>query len=317
MISTDRRFELVGINDLYNFSQMAALLQYDSVYGRFAESVRVEAQTMYIGDRPVALFCEASPHRLPLATLQTDIVLACCGMFLTQEACTPFLEAGAKRVIVSTPPKDDMPVFIYGINHTAYVKESILSNSSCSANAIVPILQTVDHFAPVEAATFSMYHSYTAYQRLLDGGHYSKDIRRCRSGTQNIIPLESTAASAVACFFPKLRTKLYAKSIRVPLAATTRYDLTFKLGRGIDRDAFEAYLAKRIAQDRFSILALDAETKVSSDYIASPFSAVIDRHALMLIGDDLLKIGAWQDNEYGYAARLVDMAAVVGGSLMK
>ena len=317
MVLTDRRFELVGINDLYDFAQMAALLRYDSVYGTFEKPVRVEAETMYVEDHAVALFCEASPERLPLLDLQTDIVLACCGMFLTQEACTPFLAAGAKRVIVSTPPKDDMPVFIYGINHRNYDQQPILSNSSCSANAIVPILQTVNDFAPVKAATFSMYHSYTAYQRLLDGGHYSKDIRRCRSGTQNIIPLQSTAAGAVGYFFPRLRTNLYAKSIRVPLAATTYYDLTFNLGKGIDLAAFEAYLAKRIAQDRPAILALDDAPKVSSDYIASPFSAVIDRHALMLVGDDLLKIGAWQDNEYGYAARLVDMAAVVGKRLMK
>ncbi|OQX75468.1 MAG: hypothetical protein B6D54_05800 [Epsilonproteobacteria bacterium 4484_65] len=160
-----------------------------------------------------------------IQSLNVDVVLQCTGMFLTTKSNLPLIKNGAKRVIISAPVTDDTPTYILGVNHKEYNQEPIISNSSCSANAIVPIFKIINKHFGIESAMMSMYHSYTSYQNLLDGKHYSKDIRRTRSATQNIIPIMSSAAEATACFFPHLKEKLYAKSIRVPIPSTTLYDL--------------------------------------------------------------------------------------------
>ena len=312
MVLEDERFELVGINDLGSFEQMGYLLEYDSVYGRFPHAVTVEDDRLCIGKKSVALFCEPDPSKLDLRALDVDVVLASCGMFLTERSCQPFIDNGAGKVVVSTPPADAMATYIFGVNHHSYRGEKIISNSSCSANAIVPIFHIIDRYFGIESGMLSMYHSYTAYQRLLDTKHYAKDIRRTRSATQNVIPLQSSAAGATARFFPHLREKLYAKSIRVPLAATTLYDLTLHLKHPTSAEDVNRRLETTIRSSWKNILDITDIPRVSSDYIKNPHSAVLDTSLTSVIEGDLLRIGAWQDNEYGYAGRLVDMAGVVG-----
>ena len=312
IILEDQRFELVGINDPGSFDQMASLLQRDSVYGDFHQSVKVEKEQLCIDGKAIPLFNVSDPSALDLHKLDTDIVLACCGMFLTQRACQPFIDKGARKVIISTPSKDEMPTFIYGVNHDKYRDEAIISNSSCSANAIVPIFKIVDKAFGIESAMLSMYHSYTSYQRLLDTKHYASDIRRTRSATQNIIPLQSSAATATARFFPHLREKLYAKSIRVPLPAVTLYNLSISLQKATSMDEVSRTVESEIKFSWQGILDVSHAPEVSSDYIQNPYSAVIDSALISVSEDTLLRIGAWQDNEYGYARRLIDMAAVVG-----
>ena len=205
IILEDSTFELVGINDLYSYEQMAYLLKYDSIYRTLDHDISVEEERLLIDDQTVKLFSEPDPENMDIGSLDVDIVLQCTGMFLTTESNLPLIKNGAKRVIISTPVSDDTPTYIFGVNHKEYKQETIISNSSCSANAIVPIFQIIDKHFGIESAMMSMYHSYTSYQNLLDGKHYSKDIRRTRSATQNIIPLMSRAAEATACFFPHLK----------------------------------------------------------------------------------------------------------------
>jgi len=289
IILEDKSFELVGVNDIYDTKQMIELFNHDSIYGKSDSTL----------DR-VKLFSQKEPPKI-----ECDILLQCSGIHLNTKANKPYIENGAKKVIISAPASDDTPTYIYGVNHEAYKGENIISNSSCSANAIVPIFNIIQNNFGIKGANLSMYHSYTAYQKLLDVKHYSKDIRRTRSATQNIIPLMSSAADATAKFFPHLKDKLYAKSIRVPVSATTFYDLSIHLKKSSTNE--------RVLKTFQPSNILDITTKplVSRDFIKSPYSATIDLNFTELVDDDLLRVSAWQDNEYGYAKRLVDMAKVV------
>ncbi len=311
IILEDENLELAGINDLYDFGQMAYLLKYDSVYGTMPQAIDAEGDTLRIDNHAVKLYRESDPGMLDLKALKVDILLQCSGMFLTEEANRPYIEAGARRVLVSTPPADAMPTYIYGINHEQYLGEAILSNTSCSANAIVPIFKFIDSRFGIRGAQMHMFHSYTAYQKLLDSKHYSRDIRRARAAAVNIIPLESSAARATAQFLPHLADNLHAKSIRIPVNATTMYDLLIKLDGSYSLEQIKDTIIKEVDTKYQNILATTTEPKVSSDYIADPHSATIDLPLLDLAGENLLRVSAWQDNEYGYACRLVDMARVI------
>jgi len=308
IILEDPALELVGINDLYDAKQMAFLLQYDSVYATLSHDVRTEGDTLLIDDHAVAVFTEKDPAGLDVHALNVDVMIQASGMFLTVESNTPYLAGGIPKIVVSTPPSDAMPTFIRGVNGETYRGETILSNSSCSANAIVPILSVVDRLFGVRGAQMHMFHSYTAYQNLLDSKHYSSDLRRTRAAAVNIIPIESSAARATAYFFPHLRDQLHAKSIRIPVAATTMYDLLIKLDGHHTLDAVRDRIVETIDAQWQGVLAHTHEPKVSSDYIADPHSATLDLPLMDLSGGNLLRIAAWQDNEYGYAKRLVEMA---------
>jgi len=311
IILAEESLELVGINDLYSYEQMAYLLKYDSIYGTLDHIIRIEKDKLYIDDHVVKLFSEPDPKNMDIRSLNIDVVLQCSGIFLTVESNMPLIKNGAKKVIVSAPASDDMPTYIYGVNHKEYRKELIVSNSSCSANAIVPIFRIIDKYFGINSAMMSMYHSYTSYQNLLDGKHYSKDIRRTRSATQNIIPLMSSAAEATACFFPHLKERLYAKSIRVPIPSTTLYDLSIQLEGSYTREEVNQRLEEEVRSSYRDILDSTNILSESSDYIQNPHSAVINLPLTALSGGNLLRISAWQDNEYGYAKRLVDMAKVI------
>jgi len=303
--------ELVGINDLYRYEQMAYLLKYDSIYGTLDHDISVKENRLFIDDQAVKLFSEPNPENMELKSLNVDVVLQCSGMFLTTGSNLPLIRNGAKKVIISAPVTDDTPTYILGVNHKQYKQETIISNSSCSANAIVPIFQIIDKHFGIEGAMMSMYHSYTSYQNLLDGKHYSKDIRRTRSATQNIIPLMSSAAEATACFFPHLKEKLYAKSIRVPIPSTTLYDLSIKLDGSYVREEINQRLETEVESLYKNILDTTNNANGSDNYIQDPHSAVINLPLTDLSGGDLLRVSAWQDNEYGYAKRLVDMVKIV------
>ena len=308
----DEQFELVGINDLYSFEQIGYLLKYDSIYGTLPYDIYVEKDMLFVEGNKVKLFSEPDPEKLDMTLLDVDVLLQCSGMFLTEKSNLPLIKNGAKKVIVSAPPSDAMPTYIYGVNHNDYKGESVISNSSCSANAIVPLLKIIDKHFGIEAAMMSMYHSYTVYQNLLDSKHYSKDIRRTRSATQNIIPLMSGAAQATAYFFPKLKEKFAAKSIRVPTPAVTLYDLSIKLVNYATKEEINQLFKKEIDMNDTKIFSYTDTMETSDVYIADPHSAVLNFPLTSVVDGTLLRVSAWQDNEYGYAKRLVDIARVVG-----
>ncbi len=312
IILEDQRIELVGINDIYSHEQMAYLLKYDSIYGKLAKQIELSGKHLLIGEQRIALFSEADPHALAIEPLAVDVVLQCSGVFLTTQSSEVFLQKGVKRVLLSAPASDETPTYIFGVNHQHYANEAIISTSSCSATAIVPIFQMVEQVFGIKGATMSMYHSYTSYQNLLDGKHYSSDIRRTRSATQNIIPLLSSAAKATARFFPHLEGRLSAKSIRIPIASTTLYALTLQLATTPTQTQVNERLRRRVEVDYQGVLDTTTQLYDSSCYTHNPHSATLILPQTQLSGD-LLQLWAWQDNEYGYVKRLIDMVGVVTG----
>ncbi len=301
----DETIEVVGINDIYDFKQMGQLFKYDSVYKTFPEKVTVANDTIMIGSKTIKLHAIKDPSKLILEDI--DVLLQCTGIFLDKELNSHYLANGVKKVLISAPAHADIPTFIMGVNHHSYAGERIISNSSCSANAIIPILDILHKNFHVENASMSMFHSYTAYQSLLDVKHYSKDIRRSRSATQNIQPLMSSAAKETEKFFPHLKEKLYAKSIRVPVSAVTLYDITLKLNKKTDKNAINKLFTEESYNNFKDMLDITNDFSVSTDFIANKHGAIIDVALTEVIGGDLLKIFAWQDNEYGYAYQLVRM----------
>ena len=290
---------------------MAYLLKYDSIYGTMPHSIRVAKDRLMVDRHSIAIMSHKNPLDLDLASLGVDIVLQCSGVSLSSDSNEAFIQQGAKKLIISTPPTDDTPTYIYGVNNKQYRGESIISNSSCSANAIVPIFKIIEKHCGIRGAMMHMFHSYTAYQNLLDANHYSSDIRRARAAAQNIIPLTSSAARATEYFFPYLRDNLYAKSIRIPVASTTMYDLSIKLDGEYELESIKQSIVDEIDQTYSNILDTSTDSLVSSDYIQNTHSATIDMPLLDLAGDNLLRVSAWQDNEYGYAMRLIDMAKAI------
>jgi glyceraldehyde 3-phosphate dehydrogenase len=301
----DETIEVVGINDIYDFEQMRGLFAHDSIYGSYHDKVSLIEDRLKIGDLTIPLYREKRPELLSLN--EVDVLLQCTGIFLSKESNTPYLKNGAKKVLISAPADKNIPTFVMDVNHHTYNGEHIISNSSCSANAIMPILTILQEAYGIKNVSMSMFHAYTAYQKLLDVKHYSKDIRRSRSATQNIQPLMSSAAVETEKFFPHLKGKLYAKSIRVPVAASTLYDLTLSLEHPTDKNLVNKLFTDK-SYNRFQdILAIAPKAAVSSDFIANPYGAVIDRDLTQVLKGDLLKVFAWQDNEYGYAYQLVRM----------
>jgi len=306
----DDAIEVVGVNDIYAFKQMAELFRYDSVYESYHDSVILEDDRLIIGSKAIQLYAIKNPSELTLKDI--DVLLQCTGIFLTKESNQHYLQNGVKKVLISAPASSDIPTFIMDVNHKSYAGEPILSNSSCSANAIVPILDIVDKNFHVENASMSMFHSYTAYQSLLDVKHYSKDIRRSRSATQNIQPLLSSAAQETEKFFPHLKKKLYAKSIRIPVSAVTLYDITLKVEKKTDKNSINQLFKEESSNHFKEILDISHDFAVSTDFIANHYGAVLDMALTEVIDGDLLKIFAWQDNEYGYAYQLVRMLKHIG-----
>ncbi len=305
----DKSIEVVGINDIYDFKQMAMLFQYDSVYGAYHDKVLLKDKTLHIDTKRIPLFSVQDPQDLILQDV--DVLLQCTGIFLDKKSNSHYLHHGVKKVLISAPAKAEIPTYVMDINHHSYQGEPILSNSSCSANAILPIMTIMQELAGIQNASMSMFHAYTAYQKLLDVKHYSKDIRRARSATQNIEPLMSSAAHECEKFFPHLKDKLYAKSIRVPLPACTLYDISLKLEKKIDKAAVNKHFTERSHHQFSEIVSIAHDDAVSTDFIGNRYGAVMDLALTQVIDGDLLKLFAWQDNEYGYAYQLVRMVKYI------
>ncbi len=301
----DEAIEVVGINDIYDFKQMATLFKYDSVYGSYHDSVNLVDNTLVIGEHTIALHAIKDPTALKLKGV--DVLLQCTGIFLSKKVNSVYLKNGVRKVLISAPAEADIPTFVMQVNHQDYQGEKILSNSSCSANAILPIMSIIEKNFQIENASMSMFHSYTAYQSLLDVKHYSQDIRRSRSATQNIQPLVSSAAKESEKFFPHLKGKLYAKSIRVPVAACTLYDITLTLSKKTDKDTVNKLFTQKSYNDFIDMLDIAHDFSVSTDFIGNRHGAILDLALTQVLEGDLLKVFAWQDNEYGYAYQLVRM----------
>jgi glyceraldehyde 3-phosphate dehydrogenase len=301
--------EWVAINDLVGAETLAYLLARDSVYGRFAGAIRATDGGIEVDGEEIRVFMEADPAALPWADLGVDVVIESTGKFRTRDTAAAHLEAGARKVIMSAPPKDAVPTFVLGVNFDAYdpASHDVISNASCTTNCLAPVAKVLHETVGIRHGQMTTVHAYTADQRLVDLPH--KDLRRARAAALNIVPTTTGAAKALGLVIPALDGKLNGYAARVPVPTGSLVDLTVETERPTTSEAVnEAFRGRADADELEGILAFDESPLVSSDVIGSSYSAVVDGGLTNVVGGTQVKVVAWYDNEWGYASRLVELA---------
>lgn len=300
--------EIVAINDLLDIDYIAYQLKYDSTHGIFAGTVEVLDGALYINGKKIRVTAERDPLNLKWDEVKADVVLECTGLFLTQEEAKKHLTAGAKKVILSAPAKDDTPTFVMGVNHTSLKADQlIISNASCTTNCLAPIAKVLnDQFGIVEGL-MSTIHAVTATQKTVDGPS-SKDWRGGRGAFQNIIPSSTGAAKAVALVIPALKGKLTGMSFRVPVPDVSVVDLTVRLERPASYAEICAAMKTASEGELKGILGYTEDDVVSQDFISDPRTSIFDAKAGISLNDQFVKVVSWYDNEWGYSNKLIDLA---------
>jgi glyceraldehyde 3-phosphate dehydrogenase len=297
--------EVVAINDLTDAKTLAHLLKYDSVHGKIDGQVKVEDGHILTGNHKLKVFAEKDPANLPWKDLNIDVVIESTGFFLDRESAGKHIQAGARKVIISAPAKEDVPTFVIGVNdHLLTADHDIVSNASCTTNCAAPMVKVLDDAFGVEAGLLSTVHAYTGDQRLVDAPH--KDLRRARAAALSIIPTSTGAAKAIALILPHLKGKLDGIALRVPVPSGSMTDLTVKLGREVSvKEINETF---RIASENGmkGILEYTEDPIVSADIVGNPHSCILDSDLTMVMGTTVKVIG-WYDNEAGYSNRIADL----------
>lgn len=304
-------FEVVAINDITNAKTLAHLLEYDTNYGRMHETVTVEGDTIFVGGRPIRVLAQRDPADLPWKDLGVDIVVESTGLFTKAEKAKAHLTAGAKRVIISAPADGDDVTIVLGVNTDWYdpAKHFIISNASCTTNCLAPVAKVLDESFGIQKGLMTTVHSYTNDQRLLDLPH--SDLRRARAAALNIIPSSTGAAKALHRVLPQLKGKLNGISLRVPTPVVSIVDLTVTTNKPVSVEAVNQAMKAAAEGPLKGILEYTELPLVSQDFRGNPHSSIFDSQETMTIGDDMVKVLAWYDNEWGYANRLVDLTEMV------
>jgi glyceraldehyde 3-phosphate dehydrogenase len=313
LIERDADLEVVAINDLTEPATLAHLLRYDSSLGRFGRSVEIDGDTLIVDGRRIRVLAEREPANLPWAELGVEIVLESTGRFTSAEAARAHLDAGAKRVLVSAPATGADVTIAYGVNTDAYDPEhhTIVSNASCTTNALAPLASVLDELAAIEHGFMTTVHAYTQEQNLQDGPH--RDLRRARAAAANIVPTTTGAAKAIGLVLPQLEGRLSGDSIRVPVPVGSIVELNTTVSREVSReevlDAYRTATAGALA----GILEYTDDPIVSSDITGRPASAIFDA-ALTRVDGKHIKVVAWYDNEWGFSNRVVDTLTLLAAS---
>ena len=303
-------FELVAVNDLCDAKSMALLLKYDSTHGRFAGAVDCRDDALLIDGQEVKVLSEKDPSKLPWKELGVDFVVESTGVFRLRAQCMMHVEAGAKKVLLSVPAKDDVDAtIVLGVNDEELKPEHVvISNASCTTNCLAPMMKVLHETFGVVRGLMTTCHAYTNDQRIQDFAH--KDMRRARSAAINIIPTTTGAAKAVGKVIPELKGKLDGMALRVPTVDGSVTDLTCELKRGVTADEINAAFKAAAEGGLKGILEYTEDPIVSTDVIGNPHSCVFDAGATMANGDSLVKVIGWYDNEWGYSNRMVDLMAL-------
>ncbi len=308
--------ELVAINDLTDPKTLAHLLRHDSVHRRAPFEVQVEDGALRIGGKSVRVAAEKDPSKLPWKELGVDVVLECTGKFRDQAGCKKHMEAGAKKVIISAPGEKEIDgTFCIGINADQYdpAKHSIISNASCTTNCLAPVAKVIDDAFGIVRGQMTTVHSYTNDQMVLDLPH--KDLRRARAAALSMIPTSTGAAKAIGLVLPKLKGKLDGLSIRVPTPDVSLVALVAQVEKGTTKDAVNQALKAAADGPLKGVLAYTDEELVSNDYIGDRHSSTVDSKLTQVIGESLVSVQAWYDNEMGFSHRMVDLAKLVASKL--
>lgn len=306
--------EVVAVNDITDPKTLAYLLQYDSNYGFFDADVEATEEGLRIDDIPLKILSERDPAQLPWGKLGVDIVIESTGRFTDADKAAAHLQAGAKKVIISAPAKGEDITIVMGVNHDKYdpEKHNIISNASCTTNCLAPVAKVIlENFGVVKGLVTTV-HSYTNDQVILDQPH--KDLRRARAAAINIIPTTTGAAKAVALVLPELKGKFDGFALRVPTSTVSIVDFKAQVEKKTNIAEVNAALKAASEGDLEDILGYSEEPLVSSDYKGDPRSSIVDALSTMVIGDDMVQVVSWYDNEWGYSCRVADLTAYVGGS---
>lgn len=311
----DPRIEVVALNTRANPATMAHLLKYDSTHGRYAREVSSDAEHLIIDGHKIPAFSYAEPGQLPWKEFGVDIVMENSGKFKTREALQPHLDAGAKKVLLSAPAKNEDITLVYGVNHEQYdgAKHHIVSNASCTTNCLAPPLKVVDAEFGIIKGLMTTVHAYTNDQQILDKSH--KDLRRARSAAVSIIPTTTGAARAVGLVLPQLQGKLNGFALRVPTPNVSLVDVTLELARETTAEELNAALKRAAEGELRGVLGYSEEPLVSIDYNGEDCSGVVDALSTMVIGGNLAKLVIWYDNEWGYTRRIMDILCYMGERL--
>jgi glyceraldehyde 3-phosphate dehydrogenase len=308
VIASRADIEIVAINDLLDIDYIAYQLKYDSTHGIFKGSVEVKENELYINNQKIRVTAERDPAQLNWGALDVDVVLECTGLFLTQEDAQKHLTAGAKKVILSAPAKDDTPTFVMGVNHLELLPtQHIISNASCTTNCLAPLAKVLNDAFGIEEGLMSTIHAVTATQKTVDGPS-TKDWRGGRGAFQNIIPSSTGAAKAVALVIPALKGKLTGMSFRVPVPDVSVVDLTVRLQKPASYEAICAAMKAASENELKGILGYTEDAVVSQDFISDPRTSIFDAKAGISLNDHFVKVVSWYDNEWGYSNKLIDLA---------
>ena len=302
--------EVVGINDLLSPDYLAYMLKYDSVHGQFQGDIAVEGTNLIVNGKKIRLTQVKDPAELKWNEVGADIVVESTGLFLDKETATKHLTAGAKKVILSAPSKDDTPMFVYGVNHTSYNGEAIISNASCTTNCLAPVAKVLNDKFGIVKGLMTTVHAATATQKTVDGPS-SKDWRGGRGILENIIPSSTGAAKAVGKVIPELNKKLTGMAFRVPTSDVSVVDLTVVLAKETTYDAIKAAMKEASEGELKGVLGYTEEKVVSTDFRGEAKTSIFDAEAGIMLDSTFAKIVSWYDNEWGYSNKVLEMVRVI------
>ncbi len=308
----NKNIEIVGINDLLDAEYMAYMLKYDSTHGKFNGEISVEGDHLIVNGKKIRVTSEPEPSKLKWGDLGADYVIESTGLFTSSDKAIGHINAGAKKVVISAPAKDNTPTFVMGVNHTTYRPDmNIVSNASCTTNCLAPVAKVLHDNWGIEEGLMSTIHAVTATQKTVDGPS-KKDWRGGRGAYQNIIPASTGAAKAVGLVIPELKGKLTGMSFRVPTANVSVVDLTVRLKKPAKYEEICAkmkeYSEKDVSQGGMKgILGYTEEEVVSTDFLHDPRTSIFDAKAGIPLSDTFVKVVSWYDNEWGYAVKLLEL----------
>jgi glyceraldehyde 3-phosphate dehydrogenase len=302
--------EVVGINDLLEPDYLAYMLQYDSVHGRFKGEVRVEGNTLTVNGKKIRLTAVKDPAELKWGEVGADIVIEATGLFLTKESGQKHLAAGARKVIMSAPSKDDTPMFVYGVNDKTYAGQAIISNASCTTNCLAPLAKVLNDKWGIKRGLMTTVHAATATQKTVDGPS-NKDWRGGRGILENIIPSSTGAAKAVGVVIPELNKKLTGMSFRVPTSNVSVVDLTVELVKDASYKEICAEMKAQSEGPLKGILGYTEDKVVATDFRGDARTSIFDADAGIALDGTFVKLVSWYDNEWGYSNKVLEMARVI------
>ena len=302
--------EIVGINDLLEPDYLAYMLKFDSVHGRFKGDVSVEGSTLVVNGKKIRLTAVKDPAELKWGDVGADVVIESTGLFLTKETGEKHIAAGAKKVIMSAPSKDDTPMFVYGVNDKGYAGQAIISNASCTTNCLAPVAKVLHDTWGIKRGLMTTVHAATATQKTVDGPS-NKDWRGGRGILENIIPSSTGAAKAVGKVIPELNKKLTGMAFRVPTSDVSVVDLTVELMKPAKYEEICAAMKAASEGPMKGVLGYTKEKVVATDFRGESCTSVFDADAGIALDDTFVKVVAWYDNEWGYSCKVLEMVRVV------